>query len=56
MFAWEEEEEEEVIEEEEGLGMDGMRRGRESRRMALPTLLDIMDKQDEMNISAPTNC
>ncbi len=51
MFAWEEEEEE----EEEGLGMDGMRRGCKSRRMALPTLLDIMDKQDKMKISAPTN-
>ncbi len=47
MFAGEEEEEEEL--------MDGMRRGRESRRMALPTLLDITDEQDEMNISAPMN-
>jgi hypothetical protein len=52
MFAWKEEEEEEVIEEEEGLGMDGMRRGCKSRRMALPTLLDITDEQDKMNISA----
>jgi hypothetical protein len=58
MFALEEEEEEEVEEEEEeemtekkeGLGMDWMRRGHESRRMALPTLLDIMYKQDEMKI------
>jgi hypothetical protein len=56
MFACEEEEEEEeVIEEEERLGMDGMRRIRESRRTALPTLLDITDKQDEMNISVLTN-
>jgi hypothetical protein len=55
MFVWEEEEEEEVIEEEEGLGMDKMRRGCKSRRMAPPTLLDITDKRDEMNISAPTN-
>jgi hypothetical protein len=46
------EEEEEVIEKEEGLEMDGMRRGHELRRMALPTLLDITDKQDTMNISA----
>jgi hypothetical protein len=52
MFAWEEEEEE-VIEEDEGLGMDGMRRGHEQRRIAPPTLLDIMDEQEEMNISAP---
>jgi hypothetical protein len=52
MFAWEKEEEEEkVIEKEERLGMDGMRREHESKRMAPPTLLGIMDKQDEMNIS-----
>jgi hypothetical protein len=50
MFAWEEEEEEEVTEKEEGLGMDGMRRGHESRRIALPTLLDITYKQGKMNI------
>jgi hypothetical protein len=50
MFAWEEEEVEEVTEKEEGLGMDAMRRGRKSRRMASPTLLDIMYKQDKMNI------
>ncbi len=55
MFAWEEEDEEEVIEEEERLGMDGKRRGHKSRRMALPTLLDITDKQDKINISAPVN-
>ncbi len=54
MVAWEEEEEE-VIEEEEVLGMDGMRRGCESRRMAPPTLSDITDKRDKMNISAPRN-
>jgi hypothetical protein len=54
IFSWEEEEEEEeeeeVTEKEEGLGMDGMRRGHKSRRMAPPTLLDITYKQDEMNI------
>jgi hypothetical protein len=51
-FAWEEEEEEEekVTEKEEGLGMDGMSRGQELRRMASPTLLDITYKQDKMNI------
>jgi hypothetical protein len=42
--------EEVVTEKEEGLGMDGMRRGHKSRMMALPTLLDITYKQDEMNI------
>ena len=50
MFAWEEEEEEEVTKKEDGLGMDGIRRGHELRRMALPTLLDITYKQDGMNI------
>ncbi len=51
MFAWEEEEVEEVTKKEEGfLGMDGMRRGHKLRRMALPTLLDTMYKQDKMNI------
>jgi hypothetical protein len=52
MFTWEEEEEEEeeVTEKEEGLGMGGMRKGHESRRMAPPTLLDITYKQDKMNI------
>jgi hypothetical protein len=45
-----EEEDEKLTEKEEGLGMDGMRRGHKSRRMALPTLLDFTDKQDKMNI------
>ncbi len=40
-----------MIKKEEVLGMDGMRRGYKLRRMALPTLLDITDKQDEMNLS-----
>jgi hypothetical protein len=44
-----------VIEEEERLGMDGMRKGPKLRRMAPPTLLDIIGKQDKINISAPTN-
>jgi hypothetical protein len=47
----EEKKEEEVIEKEEGLGIDGMRRGHKLRRIELPTLLDIIDKQDKMNIS-----
>jgi hypothetical protein len=50
IIAWEEEEEEEVTEKAEGLGIDGMRRGHESRRMAPRTLLDITYKQDKMNI------